>query len=87
MHGYALNVMMDLSPFQLVTPCGIEQCHVTSMADLLRYDVEIESVRRKMTEVFGEVFGIEWTEWVTDLATMQQRWRVQNRSSGDKGVR
>jgi lipoyl(octanoyl) transferase len=87
MHGYALNVTMDLSPFQLVTPCGIVQCRVTSMADVLQYDVEIEPVRRKMVEVFGEVFGIEWTEWVTDLATMQQRWRVQNPRSGDKGVR
>ena len=31
---FALNVTMDLSPFHLVTPCGIQGCRVTSMADI-----------------------------------------------------
>lgn len=77
MHGFALNVMMDLSPFQLVTPCGIERCRVTSMADVLGHDVRMEPVRRQVVEMFGEVFGIEWTEWVTDVTTMRQRWPAQ----------
>lgn len=77
MHGFALNVAMDLSPFQLVTPCGLERCRVTSMADVLGHDVRMDTVRRRMVEVFGEVFGIEWTEWVTDMTTMRQRWPAQ----------
>ncbi|MBA2252407.1 MAG: lipoyl(octanoyl) transferase LipB [Nitrospirales bacterium] len=77
MHGFALNVTMDLSPFLLVTPCGIERCRVTSMADVLGHDVRMDPVRRRMAEVFGEVFGIEWTEWVTDVTTMRQRWPAQ----------
>jgi lipoyl(octanoyl) transferase len=86
MHGFALNVTMDLSPFQLVTPCGIEKCRVTSMADVLGHDVQMETVRRWMAEVFAEVFDIEWTEWVTDAATMRQRWPAET-GTGDKGVR
>lgn len=77
MHGFALNVMMDLSPFQLVTPCGIERCRVTSMADVLGHDVPMDTVRRRMVEVFGKVFGIDWTEWLTDVTTMRQRWPAQ----------
>lgn len=64
MHGFALNVTMDLSPFQLVTPCGIQGCRVTSMADALGHDVRMDRVRQRMAEVFAELFGIEWTEWI-----------------------
>ena len=78
MHGLALNVTMDLSPFQLVTPCGIEQCRVTSMRAVLGRDVRMGTVRRRMAEMFGEVFGIKWTEWMTDVATIRQRWRAEN---------
>jgi lipoate-protein ligase B len=77
MHGLAVNVTMDLSPFQLVTPCGIEQCRVTSMGAVLGYDVPMDMVRRRMAEMFGEVFGIDWTEWITDVATIRQRWQAE----------
>ena len=78
MHGCALNVTMDLAPFQLVTPCGIGRCRVTSMADLVGHEVQLDTVRRRMAEVFGDVFGIEWTEWMTDVATMRQGWAAQH---------
>lgn len=89
MHGFALNVTMDLSPFQLVTPCGIERCRVTSVAHVLRHDVRLDAVRRLIAEKFGEVFGIQWTDCVTDPAAMRQRWPPQKpvqvtRESGDE---
>ena len=31
MHGFALNVCGDLSPFDHITPCGISNVHMTSM--------------------------------------------------------
>lgn len=34
-HGLALNVDMDLEPFQRINPCGYEGLKVTSMAELL----------------------------------------------------
>ena len=34
-HGLALNVDMDLEPFQRINPCGYEGLQVTSMATLL----------------------------------------------------
>lgn len=34
-HGLALNVDMDLEPFQRINPCGYEGLRVTSMASLL----------------------------------------------------
>ena len=38
-HGFALNVDLDLSPFSYILPCGLAQCHITSMA-------EVRQVRR-----------------------------------------
>jgi lipoyl(octanoyl) transferase len=34
-HGLALNVDMDLEPFERINPCGYQGLHVTSMARLL----------------------------------------------------
>lgn len=35
-HGLALNVAMDLKPFQLITPCGLEGIKMTQIKDLLQ---------------------------------------------------
>jgi lipoate-protein ligase B len=35
MHGFALNVTTDLSAFELIVPCGIAGCRMTSMKRLL----------------------------------------------------
>lgn len=62
MHGFALNVDMDLTPFSRIVPCGIVGCHVTSMAEHLGGSVDRRAVRQRMTEVFAEVFGLVWAD-------------------------
>ena len=59
-HGFALNVNVDLKPFELITPCGIEGCQVTSMQRMLGKPVECTEVRKQIIRHFGEVFGLEW---------------------------
>jgi lipoate-protein ligase B len=62
MHGFALNVTMDLRPFSRIVPCGIADCRVTSMAELAAGSVELDEVRRCLADQFADVFGLEWTE-------------------------
>jgi lipoyl(octanoyl) transferase len=61
MHGFALNVNNDLLPFTLITPCGIEGCQVTSMAELLGDSADLMKVQRTVTDQFSQVFGIEFS--------------------------
>ena len=62
MHGFALNVTLDLAPFARIVPCGITNCRVTSMAEVLEDPVDLAAVRRYAAERFADVFGLEWTE-------------------------
>lgn len=58
-HGFALNVHPDMSHFQLITPCGITDKGVTSIAKLLGHRVDMDGVLDKAASAFAEVFGIE----------------------------
>lgn len=62
MHGFALNVNVDLQPFTLLAPCGIEGCTMTSMARELGTSIDADEVRDRITQHFGEVFGITWVK-------------------------
>ena len=62
MHGFALNVNVDLQPFSLLTPCGIENCKVTSMEKILDQQVDTAHVREQVATHFAQIFRLEWTE-------------------------
>ena len=44
-HGFALNVNTDLSYFDGIIPCGIENCKVTSMEQLLNKNIKLKLVK------------------------------------------
>jgi lipoyl(octanoyl) transferase len=44
MHGFALNVEPDLSPFAAIIPCGIEDAAVTSLAIELGRSISVDEV-------------------------------------------
>ncbi len=67
MHGFALNVTTDLKPFEYIVPCGIEGCRVTSLAEILGWEPELDQVREQIARHFATVFGLEWTERSTTV--------------------
>jgi lipoate-protein ligase B len=61
MHGFSLNVSLDLAPFGLIEPCGIPSCPVTSMAEALGSPVDAGLVRRRLVQHFQEIFNVDCT--------------------------
>lgn len=50
-HGLALNVDMDLRPFERINPCGYPGLGVTSMAQLLRTPVQMQPVGEALSAI------------------------------------
>lgn len=52
LHGFALVVGGDLSPFEKITPCGIQGVEITSVCRELSREVEV----REMADVVARIF-------------------------------
>ncbi len=61
-HGLAVNVNTDLSFFDRIVPCGIEDRGVTSMNRLLGTQVDIEAVAYSLVYHFGREMGFRMQE-------------------------
>jgi len=60
-HGFAYNVSTDLCLFDLITPCGIADCRVTSLEKLLGHSVSRAEAVARLSDGFSEAFGLELT--------------------------
>lgn len=63
-HGFALNVNTDLGLFDMINPCGMKQVQMTSIKDWVgeKSDIDMNKVRDRITEAFGDVFSITVSE-------------------------
>ena len=61
-HGLSINVNTDLSYYESIVPCGIEDRPVTSMAQVLGEPVDEEAVRYSLTYQFGRAMGFSMSE-------------------------
>jgi lipoyl(octanoyl) transferase len=59
MHGFAMNVNTDLSYFNHIVPCGIQNKSVTSLSRLLNRKVDEDEVKQKLLKNFSEVFDVD----------------------------
>ena len=59
MHGFAFNVNTDLSYFDHIIPCGIQNKQVTSLEKELGRKLDFREVQEKLLVKFAEVFEAE----------------------------
>ena len=67
MHGFALNVCPDMSGFERIVPCGIENKAVGSMAQFLP-EITVKEVQSTVVQQFELVFGIEFDRTLSSVA-------------------
>jgi lipoyl(octanoyl) transferase len=59
MHGFAFNVNTDLSYFDHIIPCGIQNKQVTSLQRELGREIDIEEAKEKVKQNFEKVFDVK----------------------------
>ena len=62
MHGFAFNVNTDLSYFDHIVPCGIQNKAVSSLQKELGCVVDIEEVKERVKANFEKVFDVSLVE-------------------------
>ena len=65
MHGFAFNVNTDLSFFNNIIPCGIQNKQVTSLEKELGRNIDFEEAKERVKRNFERVFEVELVngEW------------------------
>ena len=61
-HGLSINVNTDLSYYDHIVPCGIDDRPVTSMAQLLSQPVDLEEMQYSLIYHFGRNMGFTMEE-------------------------
>ncbi|MDE3040774.1 MAG: lipoyl(octanoyl) transferase LipB [Nitrospirota bacterium] len=78
-HGFALNVDLDLSPFSHIMPCGLAQCHITSMAEVRQSAVSSSVIAQQVAQEFARTFNIQWMSLPPDI--MRQEYHDHHPTS------
>lgn len=86
-HGFALNVVNDLTPFSAIVPCGLAGCGVTSVAQEAGSIVGFDQALRAVVRAFQEVFGLTLAETrVTEILAHSEVGVADTPCAGNGGT-
>jgi lipoate-protein ligase B len=57
MHGFALNISTDLRAFDLIVPCGIPDCRMVSIRELVGHPIDLTLVGRAVAGELGRIWN------------------------------
>ncbi len=75
-HGFALNVDLDLSPFSHIMPCGLAECHITSMAEARQFPLSPSVIAQQVAQEFSRVFNIEWETLLPNIMRQEHHLTI-----------
>lgn len=62
MHGFALNISNDLSPFGFINPCGMEGASITSVKELTGKSPDLSECAETIIELLVQEYNAEKSE-------------------------
>jgi len=65
-HGTALNVNTDLSKFNYIIPCGLDNKGVTSMEKILKRKIPLNDVKKVFIEKWLEIFREKEVKYISE---------------------
>lgn len=63
MHGFAFNINTDLSYFDHIVPCGIQDKKVTGLSKILGKTIDMDEVKHHIAHHFSEQFGADISDF------------------------
>lgn len=72
-HGFALNVDVDLGRFATIIPCGLRELGVTSMAKALGTPPAMDEVAARLVAAFARAFGVAMAPMPPSDSTIANR--------------
>lgn len=58
-HGFSINTNLDLSPFELINPCGVPKMPVTSITQICGREVSSTEIKAPLLEIIKNTFDLE----------------------------
>jgi lipoate-protein ligase B len=55
-HGISINVNVPLRYFDMITPCGIKDCKMTSVSSILKREIDINEAKGRLIGSFEKIF-------------------------------
>ena len=69
-HGLSININTGLDYFSMMRPCGLRGIEITSLSEIMRMKIDMESAKQKVIRQLGSVFAkrIEANEYASAMA-------------------
>lgn len=61
-HGFSLNVDLDLTPFQMINPCGVSRMQVTSIKQVLGRELSMAAIKAQLRVMMEQRFELNTRE-------------------------
>lgn len=59
LHGCALNVDLDVTPFRRIHPCGFSDCRITSMAAVCQMAICLDPVKQELAQLCRRMLKLD----------------------------
>lgn len=66
-HGLSINIINEKSLFDIVTPCGIKDAHMTRLCDETDIEIDMNTAKKKLVNSFLKVFDFESDKYEISL--------------------